>query len=296
MPNTSNASGSSGNIAPGTSAGHHNEAYDNELPTRPGTGVQVDLDPKYTSVQRITTKDGSKPSVPNRQNTSGQPGSSKGLPAYAKVDKSQGKSVKGIRTGSKPPTAQKPQLKSKASSAKDRGFSVTTAEQSKPPPPPYETIGETLESRRKSDSLPAYASVGKTPGHGDDAAFSNGSEDAAGKEPPYDLLNPETMTIENHSTQQSSAASPDDSAGGSSLYDIPAAPSNDQFTPLSTSQETRGLGELAYGVNDLPKKDLSPGEIEVQQNGHSMNSSTANMEVPGINHHYATLDNPNGDV
>ena len=250
------------------------------LPTRPSTGAQVDIDPKYMSAPRFTIKDGSKSSVPNRQNNSGRPESSTGLPTYAKVDKSQGKSAKGIGAGSKPRIAQKPLSKSK-----------TSPEQSKSPPPPYETIDETSESRRKSDNLPAYDSVGETLGLGDDVAVSNGIEDATGKENAYDLLNPETMNIGNHSTQQSSAVSQDEPVGDFSLYDMPAAPSP------STSQEARSLGELAaYGVTDLSKKDLSRGEIEVKQNGQSMNSSATNMEVPAINHHYETLENPNDDV
>ena len=324
-----------GNIAPGTCTGHHNDV----LPPRSSTGAQVELDPKYTSVQ-ITTKDGSKASVPIRQNTSGQPGSSKGLPTYAKVDKSQEKSVKG----SKPPTAQKPLSKSKILPAKQRSFSESNVEQSKPPPPPYASIDETSGSRRKSDNLPAYASIGETLGLGDDAAFSSGIEDLAGKENAYDLLDPETMKIsENHCTQQSSAAPQDESVGDSSPYDVPTAaapvpsvlqayaspnsllapglaasqayaspssspaPSSKHFTPPSTSQKNGSLGESAYGVTDLSKKDLSRGEIEVQQktmslrplrgqNGHFMNSATTNMEVSGVNHHYATLDNPNNDA
>ncbi|XP_072020518.1 uncharacterized protein [Amphiura filiformis] len=311
-----NVPASSSNAGP-SSGGNHNSSYDgvsnysSVLPLRESTGDQVELDAKYTSVKKAMKSESTpkqnaekvtknNPSVPQRK-TSNESSTSKGLPAYAQVDKSQSKSVKN-KDAVKPPAAKKPLLKSKTLPAKERGVAKSPSVPTEPPVPPYATIEETLDLKwRKSDTLPAYASIGET------FPSSNDIDDATGKDNAYDLLNPDTMKEIQSSTQPSpSTAAQEESTRDYNPYavpassapsyaspnslpaqknsdpqasDTPAAPTYAAPNSVALSQnnppKARGVVGDPYGVIDLSKTDLSHGEREIKR----ANSTSSNSKV-----------------
>ena len=261
---------------------HNTTDYSNVMPPRSSTGDLVELEPKYTTVNlnaksKSTSKEKAsandakpKPSVPQRQKTTGikKAATSKGLPAYAKVDKSQSKPVKNSDIEAKL-SKQKAIQKSKTLPAKPSNASAAS---------PYATIEETLDLKRKSatdESLPAYASIGDT------IPSLSATEDAAGQEGAYDLLNPETMQdiIQMSKQQTMSTVTQKEHNDDSNPYDVPVSSLQTYASPNSKLAQTYSVPKTKP-PNDpsVSQTYSSPNNLQAQQ--YSVPNTGSNKPPP----------------